>query len=99
MSGEANARLDGLFPPCQTFAGSTLIDSANRYDFHMRITADQYLDYFCVCLSWDRLSSQPPPSKSTLPKKIGPGTFEPVHELLEGFEGGALLAILDPEQA
>ena len=33
------------------------------------------------------------------PENIRPGTFQPVHELLEGFEGDALLAILQAKEA
>ena len=32
-------------------------------------------------------------------KNIRPGAFEPVHDLLEGFEGNALLAILQAKEA
>ena len=34
-----------------------------------------------------------------LRKNVSPGAFEPVHNLLEGSEGHALLAILQPKQA
>jgi hypothetical protein len=33
------------FPPSSGFAGSTLIPM-NRYEFYLRITAEQYLDYY-----------------------------------------------------
>ena len=34
-----------------------------------------------------------------LRKNVSPGAFEPVHDLLEGFERGALLAIFQAKQA
>jgi len=53
--------------------------------------------------SWFRArasSKDPALTKSTLCRKnIRPGAFEPVHDLLEGFQGGALLSIFETEQA
>jgi hypothetical protein len=34
------------FPPTSVFAGCQHVDSMNRYEFHFRITADQYLGYY-----------------------------------------------------